>query len=40
MVKSFNSFSVHIDDRNKDILVSCEEQTQALDNLTLTAAAK
>ena len=31
---------MHIDDRNKNILVSCEEPTQALDNFTITAAAK
>ena len=32
-----NSFSVHIDDRNKNILVLGEGPTQGLDNATITA---
>ena len=32
--------SVHIDNKNKDILVLAEEPTQGLDDTTLTAEAK
>ena len=34
------SSSVHIDNKNKDILILCEVPTQELDDTTLTAEAK
>ena len=35
-----NSSSIHIDNRNKDILILGEGPTQALDNNTLTTEAE
>ena len=34
------SLSVHIDNKNKDILILCKGLTQGLDDTTLTAEAK
>ena len=34
------SSSVHIDDKNRDILIFSEEPTQGLDDITLTVEAK
>ena len=32
--------SLHIDNKNKDILILCKGPSQGLDNITLTAEAK